>query len=590
MSTGGSSTRRTRRRVAWTVAGVVLVLLLGAGVWVAWKGSVAYVGLRDAQDAAGKARAAIGRGDTPEATRQLEVMSSSLDRSREATADPVWSAASSVPWVGPNLRAVTTLSAALGDLVDEGVAPVVDAASLVTSGGLAPRDGRIDLAPIAAAAPGLAQAALAGERAAAELDGIDSGALLPVVAEQVDAARAQVREVASALRTGVRVAELLPPMLGADGERTYLALFLNSAELRATGGLVGALAEVTADDGVLTMSDTRAGTDLPRLDEPVLELTAEELDVHGEALGRIIQNVALTPDFPRTAELAAAMWEQDTGTRVDGVIATDVIALSHVLAGTGPVTTSDETRLTPETVVDELLHAPYLRFAKQSRADAFFADAAGRIFARLVSGGGEFAKVVDGLATATGEGRVLVWSRDSGEQDGLRVAGLSGAFLTGAAPAAGGIFLNDATGGKLDFFLDSALDVTRVTCTDDGGMDVVVRLRLASRVPVDQVEELPRYVTGLADVPAGSFVTRVTVYGPADGALRSTTRDGSAVGGSQGTEAGRDVNVLSLTLAPGESVAYEVEWHVDRAGRVEVWSTPTTTSPGRLTLPGSCAG
>ena len=39
-----------------------------------------------------------------------------------------------------------------------------------------------------------------------------------------------------------------------------------------------------------------------------------------------------------------------------------------------------------------------------------------------------------------------------------------------------------------------------------------------------------------------------------------------------------------------ESVAYEVEWHVDRAGRVEVWSTPTTTSPGRLTLPGSCAG
>src|SRR5690554_2434447 len=153
MSTGGSSTRRTRRRVAWTVAGVVLALLLGAGVWVAWKGSVAYVGLRDAQDAAGKARAAIGRGDTPEATRQLEVMSSSLDRSREAAADPVWSAASSVPWVGPNLRAVTTLSAALGDLVDEGVAPVVDAASLVTSGGLAPRDGRIDLAPIAAAAP-----------------------------------------------------------------------------------------------------------------------------------------------------------------------------------------------------------------------------------------------------------------------------------------------------------------------------------------------------------------------------------------------------------------------------------------------------
>src|SRR5699024_828832 len=141
----------------------------------------------------------------------------------------------------------------------------------------------------------LQRAADAGERAAAELATIDSGALLPLVAEQVDVVRAEVTEVASALRTGARVAELLPPMLGADGERRYLALFLNSAELRATGGLVGALAIITADDGVLTMAATRAGTDLPRLDEPILPLTPAEREVHGVSLGRIIQNVALTP-------------------------------------------------------------------------------------------------------------------------------------------------------------------------------------------------------------------------------------------------------------------------------------------------------
>ena len=589
MSTGGSVSKRPRWRRWWSVAAVVVVLLVGVAVWVGWKGSVAYVGLRDAQGAATKARDALGKGDANEASRQLDVMSASLERARDATADPVWDATSSVPWIGPNLSAVTTLAAALDDLARDGVAPVVDVAALVTSGGIAPVDGRIDLAPLVGAGPSLSQAADAGAKAAATLSDIDSGALLPVVAEQVDVVREEVADVASALRTGARVAELLPPMLGADGERRYLALFMNSAELRATGGLVGALAVITADDGALSMSLTRAGTDLPRLDEPVLPLTPAELDLHGESLGRIIQNVALTPDFPRTAQLAAAMWEADTGERVDGVIATDVLALSHILAGTGQVTTEDGTELTSETVVAELLHEPYLRYKRQDRADSFFADAAGRVFAKILAGDGDVSRVIDGLATATGEGRVLVWSGDEGEQEGLRVAGLSGAFLSGAAPGAGGVFLNDATGGKLDYFLDSAVDVARVTCADDG-MHVTARLRLASRVPADAVDELPRYVTGLADVPKGTFITRVAVYGPVGGSLRSTTVDGAAVGGRQGVEAEREVNVLSVTLAPGESVTYEVEWHVPDVGPVQLWSTPTTTSSGRISLPGSCAG
>ncbi len=587
MSTGGNGSGRSRWRRLWWVAAALAVAVVGVAVWVGWKGSIAYVGLSDAQSSASKARDAIGKGDAVEAARQLESMTDSMERAREATADPVWAAASSVPWLGANLRAVTTLTGALDELARDGVAPVVDVASLVASGGLAPVDGQIDLGPLAAAAPELAAAADAGERASASLAGIDTGGLLPVVAEQVEVVRDEVADVASALRTGARVSALLPSMLGADGERRYLALFLNSAELRSTGGLVGALTVITADDGALSMSTTRAGTDLERFDEPVLPLTPAELEIHSESLGRIIQNVALTPDFPRTAALAAAMWEADTGEKVDGVIATDVVALAAVLAATGPVTTEDGTTLDADSVVAELLHEPYLRYKKQADADEFFADAAGRVFARLVAGGGDVTGLIDGLATATGEGRMLVWSTRETEQTGLREAGLSGAFLSGAAPMAGGVFLNDATGGKLDYFLGAEVDVARVTCTDDG-MRVVTRLRLVSRVP-SSVEDLPKYVTGLADVPKGSFITRVSAYGPAGGSLLATRVDGVAVGGRQAVEEGRDVNLISVELAPGQSVAYEFEWLVPRAGPVEVWSTPTTTAPGRLRVPGNCA-
>ena len=575
-----------RRRLVVGVLVVLLLALLAALAWVGWKGSVAVVALRDAQGAAGDARSAIARGDAGEGARHLGRVTDALARARAATQDPVWRAASAVPFLGGNLRAVGEVSAALDELSREGVAPVVEVVSFVASGGLAPRDSQVDVAAISGAAPALERAAEAGERAAARLADLDTGSLLPAVGVQVEEVRAQVEEVASALRTGARVSALLPPMLGAEGERRYLVLFLNSAELRSTGGLVGALTVLEADEGRLSMADTTAGTDLPRFAEPVLPLEEAELELHTEALGRTVQGVALTPDFPRTAELAAAMWREATGERVDGVIGADVVALAGVLEGTGPVRTADGTEISAENAVDVLLHESYLRLG-QEESDAFFADAARRVFERVVSGGGDFSAVVDRLAGASREGRVLVWSRDAEEQAVLVDAGLSGGFLSGAAPRAGGVFLNDANGGKLDYFLDSGLDVVRVTC-EAGGMRVQARLALGSRVPAQGVEDLPRYVTGMADVPAGTILVRVTVYGPEGGRLVSTRREGAEVGARQATEAGREANLLSVELAPGQTERLEGEWIVPAQGAVEVWSTPTTTAPGRLSVPGSC--
>ena len=58
-------------------------------------------------------------------------------------------------------------------------------------------------------------------------------------------------QVAGALDAGAQVATLLPPMLGADGPRTYLLVSLNSAELRSAGGIVGAFAVLHAEDGAV---------------------------------------------------------------------------------------------------------------------------------------------------------------------------------------------------------------------------------------------------------------------------------------------------------------------------------------------------
>ena len=68
----------------------------------------------------------------------------------------------------------------------------------------------------------------------------------------------------------------------------------------------------------------------------------------GDQIAVFVQDVTLTPQFPRAAELARAMWERATGTQVDGVLATDPVALGHLLERSVPVDLPDGTTVTGE--------------------------------------------------------------------------------------------------------------------------------------------------------------------------------------------------------------------------------------------------
>ena len=54
------------------------------------------------------------------------------------------------------------------------------------------------------------------------------------------------------LATADRALQVLPTMLGRDEPKNWLLVFQNNAEVRATGGLPGAISVVTADDGELS--------------------------------------------------------------------------------------------------------------------------------------------------------------------------------------------------------------------------------------------------------------------------------------------------------------------------------------------------
>ncbi|KQY42828.1 DUF4012 domain-containing protein [Cellulomonas sp. Root137] len=574
--------RRTARRIAFGILVVLVVLVVAAG-WLAFRGYQAGTALLSAKDVVVDLRSVVGDGDTQQIEARLPEIQADLAAARRATSDPVWRVAEHVPWVGAQLEAVRVVSVSLDDVVRDALPAVGRIDDVLHAQEARGTDGRIDLAPLVEAAPDIAAAAASAHTAQAAVAAIDTEALVPQLAGPVTQLQDGLAQVTGALDAGAQVAALLPPMLGVDGPRTYLLVSLNSSELRSAGGIVGAFAVLKADDGTIDLTEQRTTADLPGIETSILPLSDEELRFDTDRLGRWVQNAVMTPDFPRSAELLTARWERDIGTHVDGVIATDPVAVSYLLGATGAVTEPSGQQIDAGNVLQVLLRDAYLTFGDDAAAgDAFYTGVASTIFRAVGAGQGDSRAVVDALARAGAEGRLRMWSAHPEEQKRLVATSVGAAFLTGPFPDATGVFLNDGTAGKLGYYLSTAVTVEDLRC-DGPEPTATVRLDLDYRPPAD-VATFPRYVTGwsFTSLPTGWLATNITVYAPVGAPLEALGRNEGAVSGGTGQSAGRNVQVVTSWLEPGARETYRFDVPV-RDGRVDVWTTPTLTSPGLVT-------
>ncbi|WP_307424178.1 DUF4012 domain-containing protein [Pseudarthrobacter defluvii] len=110
----------------------------------------------------------------------------------------------------------------------------------------------------------------------------------------------------------------------------------NNAEARASGGIPGALAVLTLEQGKLSLGAQSSAAELGAF-SPSLPVDLQQQQIFSTRLGKYMQDVNLTPDFPTAAAVAQSMWEKKTGQHVDGVVSIDPVVLSYILQATGPV-------------------------------------------------------------------------------------------------------------------------------------------------------------------------------------------------------------------------------------------------------------
>ena len=119
-----------------------------------------------------------------------------------------------------------------------------------------------------------------------------------------------------------------------QGPRTYLVLVQNEHELRATGGFIAAVGRCLGrrrpfdgfdfDDSYALYSDRSTYPPAPL---PMQQYMGIPL--------LVMRDANWSPDFPTTAQVARALYAQETGTQVDGVFTVDLNAVKQLIGALG---------------------------------------------------------------------------------------------------------------------------------------------------------------------------------------------------------------------------------------------------------------
>jgi len=342
-----------------TLAWILFSAGLLAVVWLGW------CGIR----AAGQARLVLADLDRLQALAahpspaalpglrdDVAALETHLTAVRAATRPFLWLAPRLgwVPRYGPTLRAAPALLDMAVELAGGG-RQALDALAPLTGGlgsGKATDLLAEALPAISAAAPQLAQAdarlAHAQELRASIGDGLHPrlAALLP-----------QLDRLLPLARTGLQAASVAPSLLGADGPRTYLILAENNHELRGTGGFISGAGTVRVDKGRITdlkLADSYAVDDLskphPAPPRPMTEQMGIQL--------LMFRDSNWSPDFPESAQVARALFEQDRGIATDGAIAFDLDAVRLLVAALGSLqVTGVDQPVTGDNVIEWMKQA-----------------------------------------------------------------------------------------------------------------------------------------------------------------------------------------------------------------------------------------
>jgi hypothetical protein len=556
-----SQRRWPRRVLLLAAAGFVLAVAAGLALMVPVRGD-----LDEARGALSDGRDALVGGDPRAAHAAFEDADDAFARAADGLANLFTRFVGTLPILGRSPDAVAAIARGGGDVARAGV--VLSEALRDVPGGLsalAPRAGTIPLRPLARLRRPLRRAADLAARADTTAAAAPRGWILPPIAGPFDTFRAEAGQLRRTLATAVALAERLPTFLGEDRTRRYFVGAQNPAELRGTGGLIGAYSILTVRDGRLELGPFRDVNALPSLGpsdvEPPNGDYARRYDRYGGA--GFWKNINMTPDFPSAATAIERLYREVAGTRLDGTILTDPSALASLVAVTGPVRAPGLGRMISEDeIVPFLSNEAYSIYTDTSERKRLLGAMAGEVLGRyLVGASDDPQEAVKALVESAAAGHLLIHSSDPSVQGAFDLAGVSGRLLPPEDDHLV-VIANNAGGNKLDYYVRRT--VRYVIRLGTGGVgEARATLRFENRAP-DSGE--PAYVIGpFPGVSEAGEDVMITDVLCGRCRLEAARQDGSQDAVLVEEELANTAITNEVRLASGDATTLEYQWTVPDA-------------------------
>ncbi|MDR6867234.1 hypothetical protein J2Y69_001835 [Microbacterium resistens] len=527
-------------------------------------------------------------GDVPSAQATAARIAALTTSAAKKTDTPLWHGVEWVPFAGPNLAAVRIAADSADTLATDVLTPLTS----VSLDALLPKDGAFDTAQLDSLATLVGNASQRIEGVRTDLGTIDQGALIPQVSTGVSSLTAALDKIDPYLTPVHNALTLLPKALGAETPRNYLLLFQNNAESRGTGGNPASIAMLTADHGAISMTQQASSQDFTNgRPAPIIPLDPQTEALYGTKIARYIQDTTLSPDFGETAAIVRAFWAESYGTPIDAVASIDPVALAYILQAIGPVQLPTGETLTADNAIPLLLNEVYTLYPEPADQDVFFAGAAGAVFNALLHQTTDPKALLDVLAKAAGEGRLLYSPSDPAEAAIIAGSPVSGTLPDSNADAtAMGVYVNDVTEGKLDYYmqLDIAADSTQCQAGTEAPT-FGITATLTNTLTPEQAPGLAPYVSPGRFYTKGTVATDLVLYGPIGAEATAVTVNGNPVEFSTLPHLGRTALKVNLETPPGQSAQVGVTYQGGNGayGPLEVRHTPMVrATPVALTAEG----